>query len=77
MKLIEIIKNIESWAPKEIAWQKDNVGLQIGDYDKKVKNMDRKSILARLDMTLIIFELVLSGIFILVGQCYVPHRTSA
>ena len=39
MKLIEIIKNIETWAPKEIAWQKDNVGLQIGDADKKVKNI--------------------------------------
>ncbi len=39
MKLIEIIKNIESWAPKEIAWQKDNVGLQIGDPDKRAKNI--------------------------------------
>ena len=24
MKCIDIIKNIENWAPKEIAWQKDN-----------------------------------------------------
>ena len=39
MKLIEIIKNIEDWAPKEIAWQKDNVGLQVGDSDKRVKNI--------------------------------------
>jgi dinuclear metal center YbgI/SA1388 family protein len=39
MKLIEIIKNIETWAPKEIAWQKDNVGLQVGDSDKRVKNI--------------------------------------
>jgi dinuclear metal center YbgI/SA1388 family protein len=39
MKLIEIIKNIESWAPKEIAWQKDNVGLQVGDSDKKAQNI--------------------------------------
>jgi dinuclear metal center YbgI/SA1388 family protein len=39
MKCIEIIKNIENWAPKEIAWQKDNVGLQIGDTDKQIKNI--------------------------------------
>jgi dinuclear metal center YbgI/SA1388 family protein len=39
MKCIEIIKNIENWAPTEIAWQKDNVGLQIGDTDKQVKNI--------------------------------------
>jgi dinuclear metal center YbgI/SA1388 family protein len=39
MKCIEIIKNIEYWAPKEIAWQKDNVGLQIGDTDKQIKNI--------------------------------------
>jgi len=36
-------------------------------YDKKVKNMDRKSILNRLDTTLILFELVLSVVFIVVG----------
>ena len=39
MKLIEIIKNIENWAPKEIAWQKDNVGLQVGDSKTRVKNI--------------------------------------
>ena len=40
----------------------------------KVKNMEkwRKSILGRLDTTLIVFELVLSVIFILVG-----HLTSS
>jgi hypothetical protein len=41
-------------------------------YDKEVKNMDRKSILEQarehLDITLIVFELVLSVIFILVGH---------
>jgi hypothetical protein len=41
-------------------------------YDKKVKNMDKKSILGRLrerlDTTLILFELVLSVIFLLVGH---------
>ncbi|MGA7721909.1 MAG: Nif3-like dinuclear metal center hexameric protein [Ignavibacteriaceae bacterium] len=35
----EIIKHIEEWAPKEIAWQKDNVGLQIGTTDRKIKNI--------------------------------------
>lgn len=35
----EIIKYIEEWAPKEIAWQKDNVGLQIGSVDRKIKNI--------------------------------------
>jgi dinuclear metal center YbgI/SA1388 family protein len=42
----EIIKYIEEWAPKEIAWQKDNVGLQIGTIDRKIKN-----ILLCLDLT--------------------------
>jgi hypothetical protein len=42
-------------------------------YDKKVKNMEKKSswrsgLLGRLDTTLILFELVLSVIFILVGH---------
>jgi len=39
-------------------------------YDKMVKNMEkwRKKVLGRLDMTLILFELVLSVIFILVGH---------
>lgn len=27
---------LESWAPREIAWERDNVGLQIGDYNKRV-----------------------------------------
>jgi len=35
----EIIKYIEGWAPKEIAWQKDNVGLQVGNRDKQIKNI--------------------------------------
>ncbi|MHB8084696.1 MAG: hypothetical protein ACYDHZ_02585 [Dehalococcoidia bacterium] len=37
-------------------------------YDKEVKNMDRKSILNRLDTTLILFELVLSVVFIVLGH---------
>lgn len=27
------------WAPKEIAWEKDNVGLQVGDPNIKIKNI--------------------------------------
>ncbi len=39
MKCSEIITNLEEWAPKEIAWQKDNVGLQVGSADRKIKNI--------------------------------------
>jgi dinuclear metal center YbgI/SA1388 family protein len=35
----EIIKYLERWAPKEIAWDKDNVGLQVGDPEIKIKNI--------------------------------------
>ena len=35
----EIIKYFEEWAPKEIAWQKDNVGLQVGSTERKIKNI--------------------------------------
>jgi dinuclear metal center YbgI/SA1388 family protein len=35
----EIIKYLEAWAPKGIAWEKDNVGLQIGNPDDKIKNI--------------------------------------
>jgi dinuclear metal center YbgI/SA1388 family protein len=35
----EIIKFIEEWAPCEIAWQKDNVGLQVGSKRSEVKNI--------------------------------------
>ncbi|OGU73866.1 MAG: Nif3-like dinuclear metal center hexameric protein [Ignavibacteria bacterium RBG_16_34_14] len=35
----EIFKYIENWAPKEIAWNKDNVGLQVGSSERKVKNI--------------------------------------
>jgi hypothetical protein len=37
-------------------------------YDKKVKNMDRRSILEHLATTLIVFELVLSVIFNLASR---------
>ena len=35
----DIIKYFEGWAPKGIAWQKDNVGLQVGSTNRKVKNI--------------------------------------
>jgi dinuclear metal center YbgI/SA1388 family protein len=38
-----ILQNIhqifESWAPKEIAWERDNIGLQIGSLKQPVKNI--------------------------------------
>lgn len=39
MKCIDIIKFIDDWAPKKIAWEKDNVGLQVGNSNSKVKNI--------------------------------------
>ena len=39
MKGKEIIKYLEDWAPKAIAWNNDNVGLQIGVTETKIKNI--------------------------------------
>jgi dinuclear metal center YbgI/SA1388 family protein len=39
MKCDNIIKIIEDWAPKSIAWEKDNVGLQVGSLRREVKNI--------------------------------------
>lgn len=39
MKALEIFNFIENWAPKEVAWQKDNVGLQVGSKNESVKNI--------------------------------------
>ena len=39
MKCNELIKYLEGWAPKEIAWKKDNVGLQIGSVERRIKNI--------------------------------------
>lgn len=39
MNCSEIIKHIEYWTPKEIAWQKDNVGLQVGSLNRSLKNI--------------------------------------
>ncbi len=39
MQCKEVIKHIEEWAPKAIAWDKDNVGLQVGTTRRKIKNV--------------------------------------
>jgi dinuclear metal center YbgI/SA1388 family protein len=46
MLVRDVQEIFESWAPKEIAWEKDNVGLQVGSRDKPVKR-----ILVTLDVT--------------------------
>jgi dinuclear metal center YbgI/SA1388 family protein len=46
MKCYEIFKFIENWAPKGIAWDKDNVGLQVGSAENVLTN-----ILLCLDLT--------------------------
>ncbi len=39
MQAKEIITHIENWAPPKIAWDKDNVGLQVGSSEIKVSNI--------------------------------------
>ncbi|MFZ1519655.1 MAG: Nif3-like dinuclear metal center hexameric protein [Ignavibacteriaceae bacterium] len=39
MRCDKIIKIIEDWAPKSIAWEKDNIGLQVGSLRREVKNI--------------------------------------
>jgi dinuclear metal center YbgI/SA1388 family protein len=39
MKCKDVIKYLEEWIPKAIAWDKDNVGLQIGTDERKIKNI--------------------------------------
>ena len=39
MRCDKIIKNLEDWAPKPIAWDKDNVGLQVGSLARTAKNI--------------------------------------
>jgi len=46
MTVEDVGRIIESWAPRWIAWEKDNVGLQVGDPTRKVKR-----ILVALDVT--------------------------
>jgi dinuclear metal center YbgI/SA1388 family protein len=46
MKLTDIEQFFESWAPSWTAWERDNVGLQIGRRSRRVKN-----VLIALDVT--------------------------
>jgi len=39
MKLRDIHDILDSWAPREVAWEKDNVGLQIGSPLKSVRKI--------------------------------------
>ncbi len=39
MRCEKIIRIIEDWAPKSVAWEKDNVGLQVGSLQKEIKNI--------------------------------------
>lgn len=39
MKCSEVFNYLEGWAPKEIAWNRDNVGLQIGSAEREIKNI--------------------------------------
>ncbi len=46
MNCKDVIYFLESWAPKGIAWENDNVGLQVGSYIRRIKN-----IMVSLDLT--------------------------
>jgi len=52
----EIIKYLEEWAPKGIAWEKDNVGLQVGDPQAKIRN-----IILSLDLTEEVVDSAIKG----------------
>ncbi|MFA6598572.1 MAG: Nif3-like dinuclear metal center hexameric protein [Ignavibacteriaceae bacterium] len=39
MNINSVLKFIEGWAPPQIAWQKDNVGLQVGSLHHKTGNI--------------------------------------
>ncbi len=39
MKIFELTKYLESWMPSEIAWEKDNVGLQVGNLQNEIINI--------------------------------------
>lgn len=39
MNVKDIIESLNNWTPREVAIEKDNVGLQVGTLNKKVKNI--------------------------------------
>ncbi|HVN49113.1 MAG TPA: Nif3-like dinuclear metal center hexameric protein [Bacteroidota bacterium] len=51
MQIADIITTIETWAPKWAAWEKDNVGLQVGDPQQPVTR-----VLVALDVTESVIE---------------------
>lgn len=55
MKHKEVFEFIENWAPKGIAWEKDNVGLQVGNYEDVTNGL-----LLTLDVNLDVIEKALA-----------------
>ena len=39
MHIHEVIKYFEEWAPKGVAWENDNIGLQVGNPENRVTNI--------------------------------------
>ena len=39
MHINQVIKYFEEWAPKGVAWENDNIGLQVGNPKNKVTNI--------------------------------------
>ncbi|HZY10585.1 MAG TPA: Nif3-like dinuclear metal center hexameric protein [Bacteroidota bacterium] len=39
MVVADVLEFLELWAPREIAWDRDNIGLQVGSLKKKVQNI--------------------------------------
>jgi len=39
MLVRDVAHILESWAPRPIAWERDNVGLQVGDHRKRVRKI--------------------------------------
>jgi dinuclear metal center YbgI/SA1388 family protein len=56
MLISDIIKIFDVWAPKWVAWEKDNVGLQVGDSNRNVKR-----ILVTLDVTKQVIQEAIAG----------------
>ncbi len=39
MKIGNILKYLEDWAPPEVSWERDNVGVQVGSIDEEVRKI--------------------------------------
>ena len=58
MKAKELIARIEAYAPRELAWERDPIGLQLGDPEQEIQTVmtsDQKLCKKRLKSTLISF----------------------